>query len=124
MENIEPQKVDSMGRKTYSAEDRERLMAECAASGLSRKEFALQRGIKYATLIEWHTRSGKRWNRPSDTMASGIKLKKLNTVALFSNRRSTGQEVAEITFGNVSIKLYREVSGPFLKELLGAVGLI
>ena len=44
---------DSKGRRIYSAEQRERLIAEYEESGLTQAGFARQAGVKYMTLVTW-----------------------------------------------------------------------
>ena len=55
--------------KRYSAEDRERLIKECEASGRSRREFCEQHGINLTTFHGWFQSS------PSATARRGKKRK-------------------------------------------------
>ena len=57
MDEIKP-KTDRIGRKLYSVEERDRLMAGCEVSGKTRKDFAREHGLNYPTLIYWFTHCG------------------------------------------------------------------
>lgn len=65
---------DTKGRKIYSAERRERLVAEYDASGRTQVRFAKQIGVKYMTLVTWlrQRRMGAGQRRPG-----GKKFEKL-----------------------------------------------
>jgi transposase-like protein len=51
---------DAKGRRLYSKERREALMAEYDASGLTQTQFAKKHGIKFMTFVTWlqHRRHG------------------------------------------------------------------
>ncbi len=112
MENKEL-KTDRLGRTFHSAEEREQILRECDASGKSHKEFALERNLNYKTLTDWYARQRKTKRR--------VKLKALDTRPLFSIGGSKAEAIAEVVCGGVTVRLYRESSGKFLKDLLGVV---
>ena len=51
------------GRRFFSAERRQELLAAFGESGLTRTEFARQEGIKYTTLCNWVQRVDKDGER-------------------------------------------------------------
>jgi len=76
---------DTSGRRIYSPEQRERLIAEYEASGLTQARFAKQTGVKYMTLVTWlhEKRRGE-----ARTRTSQMKFEKLEMPRATSNAAS------------------------------------
>jgi hypothetical protein len=51
--------MDTLNRKAFTQEEIEQLKAEWQQSGLSKKKFTEQQGIKYYTFISWFDRPVK-----------------------------------------------------------------
>jgi len=47
------EKRDASGRRIYTAQQREELVAAYAKSGLTQRAFAQREGLKYYTLVDW-----------------------------------------------------------------------
>jgi len=65
---------DTKGRRIYSPEQRDRLLAEYEASGLTQARFAKQSGVKYMTLVTWLY---ERRHGASQPRTGGMKFEKL-----------------------------------------------
>ena len=81
-------------------------MAECDASGKTRKEFALERGLNYSTFIYWHTHLKKKVkvHRSSKPLC----LKPVDTEPLFSAKDTKSAPAVEIMIGSITVRLYRD----------------
>lgn len=113
MENqdkVQAEVVVRRGRVKRSAEDWEELMEQWRQSGMSRWEFAKQKGLCYTTLAKRLIRSKK--------LKRAVKLKAVDTRAVFS----MGSPLVEVVLGGgKAVKIYRECDPGFLKDLLGMV---
>jgi len=67
---------DAKGRRLYSKERREALMAEYDASGLTQAQFAKKHGLKFMTFVTWlqHRRHGA-W--PAQMKAKPVKFEEV-----------------------------------------------
>lgn len=100
-------KVDRIGRKLYSVKERERLMRACEGSGKTKKQFALEQGLNYPTLIYWFTHlKGKK--KKADSFSKRIRLKPIDTKPLFSTGQTTSAAIVEIVCGSTTVRLYRD----------------
>jgi hypothetical protein len=97
-------KLDSIGRKIYSIEERERLMAECEASGKTRKAFAQEQSLNYPTLIYWFTHCNKR-KESTLRQSDGVQLKPIDTRLLF-HKTIRKDAIMEIVIWKMVVGVY------------------
>ncbi len=81
---------DTKGRKIYSPEQRDRLLAEYDASGLTQARFAKQTGVKYMTLVTWLYERRQGASRPRK---GGMKFEKLELPRVTSKPASAEASV-------------------------------
>lgn len=99
----ESKKVDVLGRRRVSREERLRLLEEYRASGQSAALFARERGLRYTTLCGWLQqeripRTTRKTSKPQ--------LKVLDTAALFA-AKPTDTLLLELIVSGIVIKIHR-----------------
>src|SRR3989338_7787944 len=101
-------RADRVNRVRRSAEEWARLLEEWRRSGMSRWEFAKQKGLCYTTLAKRLIRSQKA--------KRAVKLKAVDPRAVFS----MSSPLVEVVFGGgKAVKIYQECDLGFLRDLLG-----
>ena len=94
-------------QKRFTREEIQELLTQCHQSGKSKKEFALDNGIKYNTLINWFSQERQKSQPNNQGPFSEVKLPEEDSV------------FAEIRTGNgITIRLFKPVSVEFLQALL------
>lgn len=101
MESIETEVVDSggkrdeRGRRIVSAAERERILAEYAASGLTQSAFARREGLAYGTFVAWLGRQKREGaaKRPSPVRFEQVHLESAASGALVEVRLPNGMMV-------------------------------
>ncbi|CAN5469966.1 hypothetical protein BH11BAC1_BH11BAC1_30250 [soil metagenome] len=69
--------MSNLGKKNASTEERHQIISEWKQSGLSKKKFAEERGLKYCTFVGWFQGSKKQISTPGFSevvISSGDKL--------------------------------------------------
>ncbi len=94
-------------QKRFTGEEIREYLTLCRQSGKSKKEFALENGIKYNTLINWFSQERQKVQPKNQGPFSEVKLPEEDSV------------FAEIRTGNgITIRLFKPVSVEFLQALL------
>jgi transposase-like protein len=94
-------------QKRFTGEEIREYLTQCRQSGKSKKEFALENGIKYNTLINWFSQERQKVQSKNQGAFSEVKLPEEDSV------------FAEIRTGNgITIRLFKPVSVEFLQALL------
>jgi transposase-like protein len=94
-------------QKRFTRAEIQELLTQCRQSGKSKKEFALENGIKYNTLINWYSQERQKVQPNKTVQFSEIKLPESDSV------------FAELKTGNeITIRLYQPVSSDYLLSLL------
>ena len=94
-------------QKRFTRAETQELLTQCRQSGKSKKEFAIENGIKYNTLINWYSQERQKVQPNKTVQFSEIKLPESDSV------------FAELKTGNgITIRLYQPVSAEYLHSLL------
>ena len=56
--------MSNLEKKHLTSEERERFISDWQQSGLSKKQFAIERGLKYCTFVGWFQGSKKETSSP------------------------------------------------------------
>lgn len=94
-------------QKRFTRAGIQELLTQCGQSGRSKKEFAIENGIKYNTLINWFSQERQKVQPNKTAQFSEVKLPESDSV------------FAELKTGNgITIRLYQPVSAEYLLSLL------
>jgi hypothetical protein len=94
-------------QKRFTGEEIREYLTQCRQSGKSKKEFSLENGIKYNTLINWFSQERQKVQPNKTVQFSEVKLPESDSV------------FAELKTGNgITIRLYQPVSAEYLQSLL------
>jgi len=117
MESIETEVVDAgrkrdeRGRRIVSAAERERILAEYAASGLTQKAFARREGLAYGTFVAWLGRQKHEGAaKPPSVRFQQVRLESVGTGAMVEVRLPNGLVVRGAAMAPVA-ELVRALQG-------------
>jgi len=107
--------VEKITKKGTTTLERQAIIGRWKESGKSKKEFCIESGINYYTLMSWldpkkkHRAKSLKREQPEERF-SEVKLPQKSPAALF----------ARISFGKTSVDLFQVVSPDFLRRILNA----
>lgn len=118
MESIETEVVDAgrkrdeRGRRIVSGAERERILAEYAASGLTQKAFARREGLAYGTFVAWLGRQKSQGaaRPPSPVRFQQVRLESAASGAMVEVRLPNGMIVRGAAVAAVA-ELVRALQG-------------
>jgi len=95
--------MSNLEKKHLTADERERIISEWKQSGLSKKKFADQHGLKYYTFIAWFEKHGSAGKDPG-----------------FEQIKIVGEEkiFMEVVTGNRTLRFYQPLSKEYFTLLL------
>jgi hypothetical protein len=95
--------MSNLVKKNLSSEEKQKMISDWRLSGLSKKHFADQMGLKYCTFIGWFDRYGKS-----------------ESTAGFEQVRISGSEkiFAEVILGGKTIRFFQPFPAEYFQLLL------
>jgi transposase-like protein len=96
--------MSNSAKKNFDWEEKEKVISEWKQSGVSKKQFAEDRGIKYHTFVGWFKRAG------NDNTARGF-----SEVAVSSSERV----LMEVVTRDKTIRIYQLLPAEYFQWLVG-----